>query len=126
PQGERATRLREAVDRFLERQAQRGLVDQLIERYYSHSEDNSQVDSLTFTQALNNKFPPHEELIRSVARDHDMDWRLLAAISYQESHWNPRARSPTGVRGMMMLTLPTAQAMGVTNRLDAEQSLRGG
>ena len=55
-----------------------------------------------------------------------MDWHLLAAIAYQESHWNPKAASPTGVRGMMMLTLPTAREMGVDNRLDAAQSLRGG
>ena len=55
-----------------------------------------------------------------------MDWRLLAAIGYQESHWNPRARSPTGVRGIMMLTLNTAKHIGVKNRLDAEQSIMGG
>lgn len=126
PQGERSARLREAVNHFMARQVRLGLVDQLIERFYSHSEDNSQVDSLTFTRALASKFPPYEELIQTVAQEHDLDWRLLAAISYQESHWNPQARSPTGVRGMMMLTLPTAQAMGVSNRLDVEQSLRGG
>jgi membrane-bound lytic murein transglycosylase F len=51
---------------------------------------------------------------------------LLAAIAYQESHWNPLATSATGVRGMMMLTLPTAKEMGVKDRLDALQSLRGG
>ena len=56
----------------------------------------------------------------------DFDWRKLAAASYQESHWNPSARSPTGVRGMMMLTLPTAAYVGVDNRLDPEQSIRGG
>ena len=55
-----------------------------------------------------------------------MDWRFLAAISYQESYWNPKAKSPTGVRGMMMLTLPTAKELGVANRLDPLQSLRGG
>ena len=55
-----------------------------------------------------------------------MDWQLLAAVDYQESHWNPVAESPTGVRGMMMLTLPTARELGVDNRLDVTQSLRGG
>ncbi|MBF4301730.1 transglycosylase SLT domain-containing protein, partial [Vibrio anguillarum] len=49
-----------------------------------------------------------------------------AALAYQESHWNPLAKSPTGVRGMMMLTLPTARSVGVANRLDPEQSIRGG
>ncbi|MFV0514095.1 MAG: transglycosylase SLT domain-containing protein, partial [Jhaorihella sp.] len=49
-----------------------------------------------------------------------------AAVAYQESHWNPKATSPTGVRGMMMLTIPTARELGVKNRLDPLQSLRGG
>ena len=56
----------------------------------------------------------------------EFDWRLVAALAYQESHWNPKAKSPTGVRGMMMLTLPTAKSVGVTDRLDPEQSVRGG
>jgi membrane-bound lytic murein transglycosylase F len=55
-----------------------------------------------------------------------IDWRLLAAIGYQESNWNPFATSPTGVRGIMMLTGETADRMGVTNRLDARQSILGG
>ncbi|WP_176209935.1 transglycosylase SLT domain-containing protein, partial [Salmonella enterica] len=51
---------------------------------------------------------------------------LLAAISYQESHWDPLATSPTGVRGLMMLTKNTAQSLGLTDRTDAEQSISGG
>ncbi|MDX1657143.1 MAG: transglycosylase SLT domain-containing protein, partial [Candidatus Competibacteraceae bacterium] len=46
--------------------------------------------------------------------------------AYQESHWNPRARSPTGVRGLMMLTLATARPLKVSNRLDPAQSVDGG
>jgi membrane-bound lytic murein transglycosylase F len=64
--------------------------------------------------------------MQDVALKNGLDWRLIAAISYQESHWRPRAKSPTGVRGMMMLTQPTAKEVGVTNRLDAQQSLEGG
>ena len=52
-------------------------------------------------------------------------WRLLAAIAYQESHWDAQATSPTGVRGMMMLTKNTAQSLGITDRTDAEQSISG-
>ncbi len=55
-----------------------------------------------------------------------MDWRLLAAIGYQESHWRPNAVSPTGVRGLMMLTRNTANHIGINNRLDAEESIQGG
>ncbi|MEX0631391.1 transglycosylase SLT domain-containing protein [Serratia ureilytica] len=55
-----------------------------------------------------------------------MDWKLLAAIAYQESHWNPQATSPTGVRGLMMLTRATADGLGVNDRLDPEESIQGG
>ena len=75
---------------------------------------------------MRRRLPKYEELIQAVADEYQMDWHLLAAIAYQESHWNPYARSPTGVRGMMMLTLNTAREMSVDNRLDASQSLRGG
>lgn len=51
---------------------------------------------------------------------------MLAAIAYQESHWDAQATSPTGVRGMMMLTKNTAQSLGITDRTDAEQSISGG
>ncbi len=75
---------------------------------------------------MTRRLPQYHELFKNVASNHDLDWHLVAAICYQESHWHPKAKSPTGVRGMMMLTLPTAKEVGVKNRLNAEQSVRGG
>ncbi|WP_230460420.1 transglycosylase SLT domain-containing protein [Sansalvadorimonas verongulae] len=75
---------------------------------------------------IHRRLPRYQDLFRIVASEYRIDWHLVAAISYQESHWYPKAKSPTGVRGMMMLTLPTAKEMGIRNRLDAEQSVRGG
>src|SRR5690606_23500331 len=57
---------------------------------------------------------------------YDLDWHLLAAIGYQESYLKPNSVSPTGVRGLMMLTNSTAKAMGVSNRTDPAQSIQGG
>lgn len=103
-----------------------GTLEHLQERFYGHSEQVNRMGSLTFNQAVERRLPKYQQLIQTVASEYELDWRMLAAISYQESHWNPKARSPTGVRGMMMLTLPTAKEMGIKDRLDAEQSLRGG
>ena len=72
------------------------------------------------------RLPDVKGIIEQVAIEYDLDWRLLAAISYQESHWDAAARSPTGVRGMMMLTRSTASELQVDDRLDPLQSLRGG
>ena len=70
--------------------------------------------------------PAYRPHIEQVAREQQLDWALLAAMSYQESHWDPGAVSYTGVRGMMMLTTPTADELGIENREDLMQSLRGG
>ncbi len=65
-------------------------------------------------------------MFEKAGEKYQVPWTLLAAQAYQESHWNRRAKSPTGVRGIMMLTLVTAKEMGVESRLDAEQSIMGG
>jgi len=110
---------------FFGQQSQQGIIAQLEEKYYGHIEKFDYVGARKFHQAAKQKLQPYKDLFVSSAED-DLDWRLLAAISYQESHWKPRAKSQTGVRGMMMLTLNTAKQIGVTNRLDPEQSIRGG
>ena len=51
---------------------------------------------------------------------------MLAALSYQESHWDTFNTSPTNVRGLMMLTEATSDRMGVSNRLDPAQSIPAG
>ncbi|SON50383.1 putative transglycosylase [Vibrio tapetis subsp. tapetis] len=103
---------------------QSGKLAKLEEKYFGHVESFDYVDTRAFIRALDKTLPKWEPLFKKYAKD--FDWRLIAALAYQESHWNPVAKSPTGVRGMMMLTLPTAKIVGVTNRLDPEQSVRGG
>jgi len=96
----------------------------LDDKYYGHIEKFNYVETRTFIKAVAGTLPKFQPLFEKYAQE--LDWRLLAAISYQESHWNPTARSYTGVRGMMMLTLATAKQMGIKSRLDTEQSIRGG
>ncbi len=103
-----------------------GKLANLKDRFFTLNEKLSFISSHTFLDLKEKRLPKYKGLIEQVAIEYDVDWRLLAAISYQESHWNPSAKSPTGVRGMMMLTRPTAKELGVKNRLDPLQSLRGG
>jgi membrane-bound lytic murein transglycosylase F len=103
-----------------------GRLDQLIHRYYSHVEKFNYSDIQTFSQHVRERLSDYREIFEHQAKENDMDWHLLAAIGYQESLWNPKAKSPTGVRGMMMLTQSTAKMLKVSNRLDPEQSIRGG
>ncbi|MGR7617544.1 membrane-bound lytic murein transglycosylase MltF [Klebsiella aerogenes] len=101
-----------------------GTLARLEEKYLGHGNDFDYVDTRTFLRAVQNTLPDLKPLFEKYARQ--IDWRLLAAIAWQESHWDPQATSPTGVRGMMMLTRNTAQSLGLTDRTDAEQSLDGG
>ncbi|MBO2594726.1 membrane-bound lytic murein transglycosylase MltF [Shewanella algae] len=110
--------------RFWHQEQRDGTLEHLVEKYFGHVKRFDYVDTRAFIRAVDSKLPKYRHLFETYAGE--LDWRKLAATSYQESHWNPRARSPTGVRGMMMLTLATAKQLGVENRLDPEQSIRGG
>lgn len=111
---------------FLNQLREDGTLAQLSERFYGHLDRLNYVGARTFAHHANNRLPKYEALFRSYAEDYGIDWRLLAAIGYQESHWRPNAVSPTGVRGLMMLTRNTAGQIGINNRLDAEESIHGG
>lgn len=102
------------------------LLATLSERYYGHLDKLDYVGAIHFWRQTNNKLEKFKPHFIQAADEHGFDWRLLAAVGYQESHWNPAARSFTGVRGLMMLTRKTASELGVTNRLDAQQSIAGG
>ncbi len=101
-------------------------LDLLRERYYGYVEIFDYVDVRAYQRRLANRLPMYEAYFREAAAQTGFGWTLLAAQSYQESHWEASARSPTGVRGMMMLTRRTARQMGVLDRLDPRESVLGG
>ncbi|OLU30682.1 membrane-bound lytic murein transglycosylase MltF [Pseudomonas sp. PA27(2017)] len=118
--------LLEQVDGFLRRSQDNGSLQRLKERYYGHVDVLGYVGAYTFAQHLQQRLPRYEKHFRKAAQENGLDWRMLAAVGYQESLWQPGATSKTGVRGLMMLTLRTAQAMGVSDRLNPQQSIQGG
>lgn len=126
PREARESPLLDTVNDFLERARSGDTLAELQKRYFDRDEDISRIDSHTFVSKVRQDLSSYQQLIEIVAREQQMPWELLAAISYQESHWDPEATSRTGVRGMMMLTLPTAEELGVENRTDPAESLRGG
>ena len=115
-----------AADDFIRRQQENGILDTISDKYYGHLPGLDQVEHMTFTKHRKSRLVKYKPLFLHASVDTGFDWKLLAAMSYQESHWNPKAKSRTGVRGIMMLTQITAKEMGVKNRLDAESSVEGG
>ncbi|WP_086932945.1 membrane-bound lytic murein transglycosylase MltF [Agarilytica rhodophyticola] len=103
-----------------------GVINDAMERYYGHLGELDYSGAILFAHRLDSRLPKWQDKLKVAADTYDLDWQLLAALSYQESHWNPKAKSPTGVRGFMMLTRDTAKDVGVKNRLNPDQSINGG
>lgn len=116
--------LQAALLDFMNNAIETGLIARIEEKYFNHLAQFDYVDTRSYLNAIETILPKYAYLFDKYKGD--LDWRLLAAIAYQESHWNPEATSPTGVRGMMMLTKATAERMKINNRLDAEQSIKAG
>jgi len=114
------------VTDFFQQISKNKTLDQLLERHYGHTYHASYVDNCIFKRDASSRLPHYQDFFKAVAKKYQLDWRLLAAISYQESHWNKRAVSPTGVRGLMMLTQSTAKGLGIKDRTDPLQSIEGG
>lgn len=120
------TSLVDAAEDYFKIITESGELQRLKEQYYGHVERLDNPGAARFAKQINKNLGKYESLFKKAAKRRGFDWRLLAAVGYQESHWNPTATSPTGVRGMMMLTHATAKELGVSNRLDPEQSVMGG
>jgi membrane-bound lytic murein transglycosylase F len=124
PKGDEA--LRESVAAYFAEVEATGQLKQILDRYYFASREFDYVGSRAFVRHVSTRLPRYRDFFLEAERSTGVDWRLLAAIAYQESHWDPAAVSPTGVRGMMMLTEHTANMMEVSNRHDARASILGG
>ncbi|WP_189462190.1 membrane-bound lytic murein transglycosylase MltF [Jeongeupia chitinilytica] len=109
---------------FAEVRADKSLA-KLTDRYYGHVDRIAPPDSVAFLSKRTSVLPKYQNWFKKAEAETEIDWRLLAALAYQESHWDPNAVSPFGVRGLMMLTTDTAQRMGV-DRLNPQQSILGG
>lgn len=105
---------------------QDGRLRNLTDRYYGSSTRLNNLDINTFFNRVNVLLPKYTRLFKEAQEMTGIDWRLLAAVSYRESHWDTFNTSPTNVRGLMMLTESTADLMGVTDRLDPKQSIPAG
>ncbi len=114
------------MNNFFRKIKEDGTLAKIYDKYYANVEIFDYVDLKKYHRRLKTRLPRYQEIIRKAAGKYGFDWRLIAAVIYQESHFDPRARSYTGVKGLMQLTLDTASEMGVEDRRDPEQSIMGG
>jgi len=115
-----------ASEQFFAGIKKNGELNKLLDRYYGHNDRLAPLDAAAFIKQTGTTLPKFQRLFEEAGRAVNEDWRLIAAIAYQESRWDPLATSFTNVRGMMMLTEATADRMNVANRLDARESTLAG
>ncbi|MDU8924710.1 membrane-bound lytic murein transglycosylase MltF [Pasteurellaceae bacterium LIM206] len=116
--------LQAALLDFTNQSIENGLTARIEEKYFNHFNKFNYVDMISYTKAIENILPKYASIFEKYQGE--LDWRLLAAVAYQESHWDETATSPTGVRGIMMLTKATAERMKIADRNDPEQSIKAG
>jgi membrane-bound lytic murein transglycosylase F len=119
-------RILEAAKPFFARLAKDGTLKRLVDRYYGHAAKLTALDSEALLEKIAAELPRLKPVFVEAELASGIDWRLVAAIGYQESHWDATATSPTGVRGFMMLTDETADRLQVKDRLDPRESIVGG
>jgi membrane-bound lytic murein transglycosylase F len=118
--------LLDQVNQFLDEIRQNRALHYAIDRYYGHNDRLDRIDVSTFIAHTRTLLPEYRQWFEDAADLTGLDWRLIAALAYRESRWDPNATSFTNVRGMMMLTSVTADRMGVQNRLDPRESIMAG
>ncbi len=114
------------ADEYLIKSERSGLLARVRDRYYGHTKKFDYVGTRSFIRHFDSRLPRYRPWFEEAGGMNGVDWRLLAAIGYQESHWRSHAVSPTGVRGIMMLTLATADYLDIEDRMDPESSIFGG
>jgi membrane-bound lytic murein transglycosylase F len=114
------------ADEYLIDSKRTGFVAQVNDRYFGHTAKFDYVGTRAFIRHFESRLPRYRDLFETAAENARLDWRLVAAIGYQESHWRSHAVSPTGVRGIMMLTEATADYLDIEDRMDPASSIFGG
>ncbi|MCN4144476.1 MAG: membrane-bound lytic murein transglycosylase MltF [Thiohalomonas sp.] len=120
------TSLYDEANKFLAQQKKSGQMQHLIDQHFGHIQSFDYVDTRIYKRHIITRLPKYRHCFEKAGKDNHIEWILLAAMAYQESHWNKDAKSPTGVRGLMMLTRDTAKDIGVNNRIEPHQSIFGG
>jgi membrane-bound lytic murein transglycosylase F len=111
------------LDAFLARMQREGTLARLSERYFAPPGEVGRIDAGIFLDRIAKSLPAWKPMFVAAQEAYGIEWRLLAAIAYQESQWDPGATSETGVKGFMQLTEDTARHLGVADRLDPRQSV---
>lgn len=113
----------ENINNFLKQAKKQNLPKKYAQQYLENYKKVDLADLLNMQKRIHKVLPKYKTLFKKAANASDIDWYLLAAMAYQESHWSNRVTSPTGVKGIMQITKETAKYLGVEDRLNQRVSI---
>ena len=115
--------LRKDLDAFIARLQRDGTLARLADRYMPDPRQIQRIDASALRDRIRTVLPQYKSMFHDAQEKSGIEWRLLAAIAYQESQWDPAATSATGVRGIMQITEDTARHLGLANLMDPAQNV---
>jgi len=121
-----AYQLREKINSFFTSIKDSGRYHEIYNKYYGDMGEFDYVDLRAFHRRIKSRLSRYSPFIKAAAKKHGFDWRLIAAQAYQESHLNPRAKSPSGAMGLMQLLTRTARSLNVTDIYNPVDNINGG
>ena len=121
-----APELRDTINFGIQRLKRQGMINIIYDKYFRSSRNAKKIADSDYSSFSGGNLSPYDDLIKKNAKRIDWDWRLLAAMVYQESKFDPNTTSWAGAKGLLQMMPATAKEQGVTNRASPEQSLRGG
>lgn len=98
----------------------------IYRKYYKNPRASKSRLTGDFSSLSDGKLSPYDDLIKAAADSVGMDWRLLASQIYQESTFNPSAKSWAGAIGLMQLIPETGARFGANDLTDPNQSINAG
>ena len=115
-----------SINAFFKTIQQNGKFEEIYNKYYGDLADFDFVDLRAFHRSIKARLSRYSPFIKAAAKIHGFDWRMIAAQIYQESHLNPRAKSPAGAAGLMQILPRTARSLGVEDIFDPVQNINAG
>lgn len=114
------------INDFFETIKKNGTYTDIYNRYYSGVDSFDNTDINDFYTMMETRFPLYSQIIKEASSTYGFDWRLITALAYQESQFDPFAQSNSGAYGFMQITSKTAISLGLTDIFDHEQNIYAG
>ncbi len=121
-----ANKLLKKINEFFIKIKKDGIFEQIYNRYYTDIEQFDYIDLQAYHRRLQSRLPRFIAIIKEAASKYGFDWCVIAALIYQESHFEEWAKSPAGAYGLMQLTQRTAESYEVKDLYDPKQNIHSG